>query len=149
MNTTFLKTPFFLKNPVGFPSLLAFSYQTPLRCGKLGKVHFYDDLWPLFCPFFKTCFKNHTFSRFSPDFTPLFPVSPPFFTKKTTIFPKNRDLPAEPALPRSHLKTPYFPSFTPPPSDPHPHPRNCRLSPKNLLQVISLSSYFFKKRPNN
>ena len=48
VNTTFLKTQFFLKKPLGFPSTLAFSYQTPLRCGKLGKFHFYDDLWPLF-----------------------------------------------------------------------------------------------------
>ena len=48
VNTTFSKPQFFLKNPVGFPSTPAFSYQTPLRCGKLGKFHFYDDLWPLF-----------------------------------------------------------------------------------------------------
>ena len=51
-NTTFSKTQFFLKNPVGFPSTPVFSYQTPVRCGKLGKFHFYDDLWPLFWPFF-------------------------------------------------------------------------------------------------
>ena len=44
VNTAFSKTPFFLKNLVGFPSTPAFSYQTPLRCGKLGKFHFYDDL---------------------------------------------------------------------------------------------------------
>ena len=79
VNTTFSKTPFFLKNLVGFPSTPAFSYQTPLRCGKLGKFHFYDDLCALFRPFFKTCSGNPTFSRFLSDFTPLFPVSPPFF----------------------------------------------------------------------
>ena len=142
-NTVFSKTPFFLKNPLGFPSTPAFSYQTPLRCGKLGKFPFHDDLWALFRPFFKTCSRNHTFSRFSPDFPPLFPVFFPFFYPKTYIFPKNLDLPAEPALPRSHLRNAYFPSFIP--SDPHPHPGNCHLSPKKLFQVISLSSYFFNK----
>ena len=48
VNTTFSKTPFFLKTPLGFPSTPAFSYQTPLRCGKLGKFYFYDDLWAIF-----------------------------------------------------------------------------------------------------
>ena len=143
VNTTFSKTQFFLKNLVGFPSTPAFSYQTPLRCGKLGKFPFYDDLWALFRPFFKTCSGNHTFSRFSSDFTPLFPVFFPFFTQKISIFPKNLDLPSEPALPHFHLRNTYFLSFIPP--DSHPHPWNRHLSPKKLLQVISLASYFFNK----
>ena len=79
VNTIFSKTQFFLKTPLGFPSTPSFSYQTPLRCGKLGKFHFYDDLCPTFYPFFETCFENPTFSRFSPDFSPLFLVSSPFF----------------------------------------------------------------------
>ena len=86
VNTTFSKTPFFLKNPLGFPSTPAFSYQTPLRCGKLGKFHFYDDLWIIFWPFFKTCSGNHTFSRFSSDFTPLFLVFLPFFYLRNPYF---------------------------------------------------------------
>ena len=100
VNTTFSKTPFFLKNLVGFPSTPAFSYQTPLRCGKLGKFHFYDDLCPLFYPFFETCFRNFTFSCFLPDFTPLFLVSCPLFHqenpplfRKTSIYHQNHPSP--------------------------------------------------------
>ena len=100
VNTTFSKTPFFFKNPVGFPSTPAFSYQAPLRCGKLGKFHFYDDLWGLFRPFFKTCSRNHTFSRFSPDFPPLFPVFSPHFLPKTPHFSEK---------PRSTIRTSPLP----------------------------------------
>ena len=106
VNTTFSKTPFFLKNPVGFPSTPAFSYQTPLRCGKLGKFPFYDDLWALFYPFFKTCSRNPPFSRFSPDFTPLFPVFLPFFYPWNLHFSEK---------PRSTIRTspPPFPPENP------------------------------------
>ena len=98
---------------------------------------------PFFAHFLRPDLETTLFHVFRPILPPFFPFSPPLFTKKTTIFPKNLDLPSEPALPRSHLRNTYFPSFVPP--DPHPHPRNCQLSPKKHLQVISLSSYFFNK----
>ena len=82
------------------------------------------------------------FPVFRPILPPFFPFLPLFFTRKPPIFPKNFDLPSEPALPRSYLRTLYFLPL--PPHYP-PHPQNCHLSPKKHLQVISLFSYFFNK----
>ena len=136
VNTTFSKTPFFLKNPVGFPSTLAFSYQTPLRCGKLGKFHFYDDLWGLFRPFFKTCSRNHTFSRFSPDFPPLFPVSSPFFYLQNPPFsekPRSTNRTSPPPFPpeNSLFSSNYFHTLS---TYPYPPPHLSRVPLGNPLK---------------
>ena len=98
---------------------------------------------PFFDRFLRPALETTLFHVFYPILPPFFPFPSPFFTQKIVIFPKNLDLPAEPALLRFHLRTAYFPSFPPP--DPHPHPGNCHLSPKKHFQVISLSSYFFNK----
>ena len=127
---------------MGFPSTLAFSYQTPLRCGKLGKVHFYDDLWAIFWPFFETCFENHTFSRFFPDFPPLFPVSSPLFYQETPHFsekPRSTSRTSPPPFPPENPLFSFTYSLIP------SHPQNCHLSPKKLLQVILLSPRFSNK----
>ena len=131
-----LKTHYFSIKPLSLQDPPIFD-QTPLRCGKLGKFHFYDDLWALFRPFFKTCSRNHTFSRFSSDFTPLFPVPHPIFYLQNPHFSEKPRFTSRTSPPPFPPENPLFSSnyFHTLSTYPYPTPYLLRVPPRKSIKT--------------
>ena len=112
---------------------------------------------PFFVHFLRPAPETTLFHVFRPILPPFFPFPLPFFIYKTSIFQKNIDLPSEPALSHSHLKTHYFsqiPSIfkqkSSNPKNPHTLPLPIPIIPYSYPIHIPLpDSPFIKDTPSN